>query len=100
MILHQLIGLNYYHYVVGVEVKSVEQCDIFRLRWADFGCPPPYIHSRFAKNSESSLNATSYKQVHLLHLDIISFSKFIRSHLGCKNPLFLQHIWCPIKYAK
>ena len=42
MILYQLIGLNYYHYVVGVEVKSVEHCDFFRLRWADFGCPPPY----------------------------------------------------------
>ena len=42
MIIYQLIGLNYYHYVVGVEVKSVEHCDFFRLR-KDLGCPPPYI---------------------------------------------------------
>ena len=42
MIFYRLIGLNYYYYVVGVEVKSVEHCDFFCLRWAELGCPPPY----------------------------------------------------------
>ena len=36
----ELLSLKY---VVGVEMKSVEHCDFFCLRWADLGCPPPYV---------------------------------------------------------
>ena len=52
MILYQLIGLNYYYYVVGVEVKSVEHCDFFRLRWAELGCPPPYGYGCYIVRTE------------------------------------------------
>lgn len=38
MILHRIIGLNYYHYVDGVEMNLGEHYNFFCLGWADLGC--------------------------------------------------------------
>lgn len=50
MIIYQLIGLNYYHYVIGVEVKLVEHCNFFCLKLGGFRISAT-IHLFFKKKS-------------------------------------------------